>query len=76
MFWVYYPAARQLLANEQAYVVGNDAAVRSWEDVFEARYFNSYIIQESNVLDRTHRRLPHQWPGTPAGSRADQTRDL
>ena len=52
MFWVYYPGARQLLANEQAYVVGNDAAVRSWEDVFEARYFNSYIIQESNVLDR------------------------
>ena len=26
--------------------------MRSWEDVFEARYFNSYIIQESNVLDR------------------------
>ena len=52
MFWVYYPAARQMLANEMAFVNGNDAAVRSWEDVFEARYFNSYIIQESNVLDR------------------------
>ena len=52
MFWVYYPGARQMLANEQAYAAGNDAANRSWEDVFEARYFNSYIIKESNVLDR------------------------
>ncbi|OAV44212.1 gliding motility protein GldN [Lewinella sp. 4G2] len=52
MFWVYYPGARQMLANEEAYAFGNDAANRSWEDVFEARYFNSYIIKESNVLDR------------------------
>ena len=52
MFWVYYPGARQVLANEQAYVFGNDAANRSWEDIFESRYFNSYIFKESNVLDR------------------------
>jgi gliding motility associated protien GldN len=52
MFWVYYPAARQMLANEEAYAFGNDAANRSWEDVFESRYFNSYIFKESNVLDR------------------------
>jgi len=52
MFWVYYPGARQILANENAYVPGNDAANRSWEDVFESRYFNSYIIKESNVLNR------------------------
>ena len=24
----------------------------SWEDVFEARLFSSYIIKESNVYDR------------------------
>ncbi len=52
LFWVYYPGARQVLANEEAFVFGNDAANRSWEDVFEARYFNSYITKESNVLDR------------------------
>ncbi len=51
MFWVYYPEARQLLANESAYAFGNDAANRSWEDVFEYRYFNSYITKASNVLD-------------------------
>ncbi len=52
MFWVYYPGARQLLANEDVYAYGNDAAARSWEDVFEARYFNSYIVAESDVLSR------------------------
>ena len=51
MFWVYYPEARQLLANENAFAFGNDAANRSWEDVFEYRYFNSYITKASNVLD-------------------------
>ena len=52
MFWVYYPEARQLLANESAFAYGNDAANRSWEDVFEYRYFNSYITKASNVLDQ------------------------
>jgi gliding motility associated protien GldN len=52
MFWVYYPEARQLLANETAFAYGNDAANRSWEDVFETRYFNSYITKASNVLDQ------------------------
>ena len=51
MFWVYYPEARQLLANETAFAFGNDAANRSWMDVFEYRYFNSYITKASNVLD-------------------------
>lgn len=51
MFWIYYPEARQLLANESAFAYGNDAANRSWEDVFEYRFFNSYITKSSNVLD-------------------------
>lgn len=51
MFWIYYPEARQLLANEEAFAFGNDAANRSWEDVFEMRYFNSYITKASNVTD-------------------------
>lgn len=52
LFWVYYPGSRQFLANELAFVSANDAANRSWEDVFESRFFNSYIIKESNVADR------------------------
>ena len=51
LFWVYYPAARQVLANENAFASANDAANRSWEDIFESRFFNSYIMKQSNVND-------------------------
>jgi gliding motility associated protien GldN len=51
LFWIYYPHARQLLAREQAYTRGNDAAPTNWEDIFELRYFSSYVYKESNELD-------------------------
>ena len=52
LFWAYFPAARAVLGEEQAYVAGNDAGNRNWADVFDARLFNSYITKESNVYDR------------------------
>lgn len=52
MYWVYYPEARQLLARERAFTVGNDASPLSWEDIFEMRFFASYIYKESNVFNR------------------------
>ncbi|MCB9255987.1 MAG: gliding motility protein GldN [Chitinophagales bacterium] len=52
MYWVYYPDLRPILAKYEAYNTGNDAIRLSWEDIFEARYFSSYITKESNVYDR------------------------
>ena len=52
MFWVYYPEARELLATEQVFNVGNDASPLTWEDQLEMRFFSSYIYKESNVLNR------------------------
>jgi gliding motility associated protien GldN len=52
MFWAYYPELRGILARHEAFNPLNDAARMSWEDVFEARLFSSYIIKESNVYDR------------------------
>lgn len=52
MYWVYYPDVRKLLATHQVYNIKNDANTTSWEDIFEMRYFNSYIMKESNVFDR------------------------
>jgi gliding motility associated protien GldN len=52
MFWVYYPEARQILAREQVFNIGNDASSVTWEDLMEMRYFSSYIFKESNVRDR------------------------
>ncbi len=52
MFWVYYPAAREILSRERVFNVGNDASPITWEDLLEMRFFSSYIYKESNVRDR------------------------
>lgn len=52
MYWIYYPDLRPLLSKYEAYNTGNDAIRLSWEDIFEARFFDSYITKESNVYDR------------------------
>lgn len=52
MFWVYYPDAREMLARERVFNVGNDASPMSWEDIMEMRFFSSYIYKESNVHNR------------------------
>lgn len=52
LFWAYYPEMREVLARTEVYNPHNDAARMSWEDVFEARLFDSYIIKEGNVYNR------------------------
>lgn len=52
MYWVYYPDLRPILAKYEVFNPKNDAVRLSWEDLFEARMFQSYIYKESNVYDR------------------------
>jgi gliding motility associated protien GldN len=53
LFWVYYPHARKMFAQHRVFTMGgNTNATISWEDLFEMRYFASYIYKESNVYDR------------------------
>ena len=52
MYWIYYPDLRPILAKYEAYNVGNNAMRLSWEDIFEARLFSSYIYKKDNVYDR------------------------
>jgi len=52
MYWVYYPDLRPILAKYEVFNPKNDAVRMSWEDLFEARLFESYIYKESNVHDR------------------------
>ncbi|HAD12074.1 MAG TPA: gliding motility protein GldN [Saprospirales bacterium] len=52
LFWVYYPGARAFLAQHKAITHGeNWSATTTWEDIFEKRYFASYITKENNVQD-------------------------
>jgi len=53
LFWVYYPESRPLLATNLVLNQFNEARQMSFDDLFVKRFFNSYIIQESNVYDRT-----------------------
>jgi len=48
-FWVYYPAARDLLANWEVFNRENDAQRISFDDYFRQRRFNSFVVKESNV---------------------------
>jgi gliding motility associated protien GldN len=51
-FWIYFPAARQVLATKEVFTGKNDAAGLSYDDVFLKRLFASYIVKESNAEDQ------------------------
>jgi gliding motility associated protien GldN len=52
LFWIYYPGSREYLAQHKAITHGeNWSATTTWEDIFEKRYFASYITKENNVQD-------------------------
>jgi gliding motility associated protien GldN len=51
LFWVYYPEARNYLSSHRVFNEFNDIAPMTWQDLFEARFFASYIIKKSNPLD-------------------------
>ncbi len=54
LFWVYYPDVRPYLSKYEAYNPKNMAARMSWEEVFESRYFSSYIYKSTlnNPFDK------------------------
>lgn len=50
-FWIYFPEARQVLANKEVVSKNNDATGLSFDDIFMKRIFTSYIVKESNNKD-------------------------
>jgi len=69
LFWVYYPEVRERLAREKVFMVGNDAALQSWDDIFQMRYFSSYIYKASNIHDN---RLQDMYSGVDLLIEADK----
>tara|TARA_B100000780_G_scaffold89177_1_gene61482 strand:- start:8605 stop:9462 length:858 start_codon:yes stop_codon:yes gene_type:complete len=53
LFWLYYPECRYVFANADVFNLFNDAQRRTYEDLFQKRYFSSYIVKQSNVYDRS-----------------------
>lgn len=52
LFWVYFPEARPIFANQEVFMRHNDAERRTLEDIFWKRMFTSYVRKESNVYNR------------------------
>jgi len=72
MFWAYYPELRPMLARSEVFNAGNDGVRLSWDDLFEMRYFGSYIIKENNVYDR---RIQDYATGVDALYEADRVKN-
>lgn len=51
IFWIYYPDARKYLSQFKVFNEDNIASPISWDDLFEMRKFESYIVKRSNVND-------------------------
>lgn len=55
MFWLYYPDLRPALSRSFAYNPKNAGGRQTWEEIFEGRFFSSYIIKSTlnNTKDKT-----------------------
>ena len=51
MFWVKMNDLRPILAQMEVFNAKNDAARLSFDDWFQMRQFNSFIVKESNMYD-------------------------
>lgn len=50
LFWIYYPSAREILANNYVYNKNNSSADLSFDDLLNARRFSTVIYKSSNGL--------------------------
>lgn len=51
LFWIYYPEAKEHFARVRVENDNNDISPMSWYDLFEMRFFSSYIMKQSNTLN-------------------------
>jgi len=47
LFWVYYPELRNSLAKQEVYNPRNISSRITWEELFESRYFNGYVVKST-----------------------------
>ncbi len=74
VMWVYFPAARPLLANHEVFNPNNDSERRTFDDVFFKRRFSSFIYQETNVYNNRNVWLFKQ--GLDAMLEAERVKDF
>lgn len=50
LFAAFYPAVRSTLSRIEVFNMVNDAERKSFDDIFQKRFFSSFIVRESNVM--------------------------
>lgn len=73
LFWIYFPGARRLFAKNQVFNPYNDTEKMSFDDLFSKRFFDSYIIQESNTFN--NRRIEDYTVGIESLLEAERIKD-
>jgi len=51
LFWIYYPEARNIFANNPVYNPENQSDTKTFDDIFFKRMFSGFIYLESNVYN-------------------------
>jgi gliding motility associated protien GldN len=51
LFWVKYPESRHFLAQREVNNFINDSEKRTFDEIFCKRFFNGFIVQESNIYN-------------------------
>lgn len=73
LFWIYYPEAREVLAQYEVFNPENDVQRLTWNDFFEGRFFSSRIIKISNPFDEV---ISVQHPGMEGLYEAQRTSEM
>lgn len=74
LFWIYFPEARRLFAKTPVFNPRNDAENMSYDDLFNKRFYESFIVQESNVFN--NREITSYAVGTEALLESERIKDF
>jgi len=72
LFWINFAEIRPLLAKTPVFNQQNDAEWRTFDDIFWKRQFNSTIVQQSNIFNRS---IPSYLKGIDALMKSDEMHD-
>ncbi len=74
LFWVKFPEARNILAKKEVFNSFNDAERRSYDEIFHKRFFDGFVVQESNVYN--NRMIQEYSLGVETLLESDRVEDL
>jgi len=63
LFWLYYPECRYIFNNYDVFNMHNGAQEMTFDQLFQMRMFQGYIVKEDNVYNRG---ISPTWKGVDA----------